>query len=211
MFRFDNILEHWATIYRPLSHDPSAHSKHRTFFRISMIDADSYFVRNFNTQPSPAMAYATHIDAELAAQNPKATSYRHVIYFLVKQAAGNLSKTAITDEMSATEARFYTDEMVQDLLAYLFILKGIAGGKSAPADAAPVLSSVPGTPVSGFDKETREALRGLQLDQAHWGTLPVTLNGWHVCGLTIEQISPRQLCITPNKYITDDNASNSSE
>ena len=208
MFRLDNILEHWATIYRPLSHDPSAHSKHRTFFRISMIDANSYFVRNFNSTPSPCMAYATHVDAGLAAQNPKALTYRHVIYFMVKQAAGNLSKTAVTDEMSATEARFQTDDMVQDLLAYLFMLKGVAGGKTPPEAAA---NSSLFTILSSLSKETREGLRGLNLDGANWGTLPMMFNGWHICGLTIEQTAPRLMCLTPAKYITDDTPSSSSD
>ena len=67
MFRLDNLLEQWATVYRPLSHTPGAKSDHRTFFRIGMIDQNSEFIRNFATTPSPAMAYATHIDAELAA------------------------------------------------------------------------------------------------------------------------------------------------
>ena len=129
MFRLDNLLEQWATIYRPLSHTPGAKSDHRTFFRIGMIDQNSEFIRNFATTPSPAMAYATHIDAELAAQNPKAVSYRHVIYFMAKQQSGTLSKTQATDELSATEARFQTDDMVQDLLAYLFALKAVVGGK----------------------------------------------------------------------------------
>ena len=195
MFRLDDILEHWATLYRPLSHTPGAKSDHRTFFRIAMIDQNSEFVRNFTTTPSPAMAYATHIDAELAAQNPKAITYRHVIYFMVKQQAGTLSKTQATDELSATEARFLCDDLVQDLLAFLFALKGMAGGKTPPADD---------TVLSGFSAEitteTREGLRGLQLDQAHWGTLPVMLNGWQICGLTIEQITPRRLCLTPSRY-----------
>ena len=195
MFRLDNLLEQWATVYRPLSHTPGAKSDHRTFFRIAMIDQNSEFVRNFATTPSPAMAYATHIDAELAAQNPKAVSYRHVIYFMAKQQSGTLSKTQATDELSATEARFLCDDLVQDLLAFLFALKGMAGGKTPPADD---------TVLSGFSAEitteTREGLRGLQLDQAHWGTLPVMLNGWQICGLTIEQITPRRLCLTPSRY-----------
>ena len=198
MFRLDNILEHWATVYRPLSHTSGAKSDHRTFFRLSMIDGNNFFTRNFATMTdvTNAMGYATHIDAEMAAQNPKAVSYRHVIYFMVKQEAGTLSKTAATDEQAATEARFIADDMVQDLLAFLLALKGVAGGKTPPADD---------TVLSGFSAEitteTREGLRGLQLDQAHWGTLPVMLNGWQICGLTIEQITPRRLCLTPSRYI----------
>ena len=201
MFRLDNILEDWATAYRPLSHQKQRDTKHRTFFRISMIDGNSEFVRNFTTTPSPAMAYATHIDAELAQQNPKAVSYRHVIYFMVKQAEGGRSKTIATDEDAATEARFEADEMVQDLLAYLFSLKSLAAGKTLTPEQQSRLSacSVSSNTIAA-NPETREGLRGLQLDGAHWGTLPVYLNGWQICGLTIEQISPRLLCINPEKY-----------
>lgn len=197
MFRFDNILEKWAVVYHSLSHDPAAKAKRRTFFRISMIDANNFFTRNFAAMPdiTSAMAYATHIDADLATQNPKAVSYRHIIYFMVKQEKGTLSNTAVTDEMSATEARFQTDDMVQDLLAYLFTLKDIANGKTIPSDLPKEF--IPELP---FDKLTQQGLRGLQLDGAHWGTLPGMLNGWQLCGLTIEQIIPRELCIKLSHY-----------
>lgn len=205
MFRLDDILEHWAQIYRPLRHNPAAKSDHRTFFRISMIDANSEFVRNFATTPSPAMAYATHIDAELAAQNPKAISYRHVIYFMVKQTAGTLSKTAATDELAATEARFQTDDLVQDLLAYLFLMKGMAGGKSPSAEQQQTLGADHVAYLRQLIAESavREGFRGFQLDQAHWGTLPMMLSGWHICGLTIEQTAPRDLCLKPNRYVKE--------
>jgi hypothetical protein len=49
--------------------------------------------------------------------------------------------------------------------------------------------------------DERQGWRGLQLDEAHWGTLPTHFNGWQICGLTIEQLQPRLLCITPTKYI----------
>lgn len=191
MFRLDNILEEWAEIYRPLQHDPAAKSTHKTFFRISMIDAQSYFIRNFATQPSPCMAYATHVDAEME-KNPKFINYRHVVYFLVKQqtAAG---KTDVTDEMAAADARYDTDEMVQDLLAFLSLMKTAAdNGKNAFEIGE---HSFPIT------KDERQGWRGLQIAGAHWGTLPTHFNGWQICGLTIEQLQPRQLCITPTKYI----------
>ena len=192
MFRLDNVLEDWATRYKPLSHDMAAGSKKKTFFRVTMIDEDNYVVRNFNTLSSPCMAYATHIDAELQ-QNVNRISYRHVIYFLVKQNTAP-QKTPHTDETAATEARYETDGMVQDLLAWLFDLKQKAsnGDKSF---TSPLFSLT--------DKATREGLRGLQLDTANWATLPVHWNGWQVCGLSIEQIVPRDLCINPEKYITE--------
>jgi hypothetical protein len=185
MFRLDNLLERWAELYTPLSHTKDGR---KSFFRIGMIDANSYFVRNFNTCPPSCMAYATHVDAEINKQNPKQLSYRHVVYFLQKQPAGTLSKTQITDEEGATEARFATDDMVQDLIAVLSAMKGMVGGKSLPAD---VTAALPADMLAflrdtAADPQYREGLRGLHIDEAHWGTLPTMLNGWQIFGLTIE-------------------------
>lgn len=210
MFRLDNILERWAELYAPLSHNSvssgSPAGARKSFFRIGMIDANSYFVRNFNTLGDACMAYATHVDAEMNGQNPKIISYRHVIYFLVKQPAGTLSKTQITDELGATEARFLTDGMVQDLLAVLYTMKGCANGKSLHSS---VVSGFPADVVqfieqTALDPDYREGLRGLHLDEAHWGTLPAMFNGWQICGLTIEQTVPRLLCVNPERYIQDE-------
>ena len=208
MFRLDNILERWAELYTPLSHNSvpadSASGAKKSFFRISMIDAQSYFVRNYNMMDGCAMAYATHIDAELAQQNPKAITYRHVIYFLSKQQNAQ-GKTDVTDEDAATEARFLTDDMVQDLLAVLWAMKGMVGGKSLPStvlsgSAAEIKNFIEQT---ASDPQYREGLRGLQLEQAHWGTLPAQISGWQLCGLTIEQVAPRLLCINQERYVQE--------
>jgi hypothetical protein len=203
MFRLDNLLERWAELYTPLSHTKDGR---KSFFRIGMIDANSYFVRNFNTCPPSCMAYATHVDAEINKQNPKQLSYRHVVYFLQKQPAGTLSKTQITDEEGATEARFATDDMVQDLIAVLSAMKSAANGKSLPSiqggdgGGSEVLAFIRDT---AADPQYREGLRGLHLDEAHWGTLPAMFNGWQICGLTIEQTVPRLLCVNQERYIQE--------
>ena len=208
MFRLDNLLERWAELYTPLSHNSvSGDGKgiRKSFFRIGMIDAQSYFVRNYNMMNGCCMAYATHVDAELAQQNPKAVTYRHVIYFLVKQQNAQ-GKTDVTDEDAATEARFLTDDMVQDLLAVLWAMKGMANGKSLPAiqggarGGSDIVTFIEQT---ARDPEYAEGLRGLQLEQAHWGTLPGVFNGWQLCGLTIEQVTPRLLCVNPERYIKE--------
>ena len=207
MFRLDNLLERWAELYTPLSHNSvpagSAGGAKKSFFRIGMIDANSYFVRNFNTCPPSCMAYATHVDAEINKQNPKQLSYRHVIYFLQKQPAGTLSKTTITDELGATEARFQTDVMVQDLMAVLTAMRSCANSKAVPAnlmkpECKEIREFIKQT---AADPEYREGLRGLHIDEAHWGTLPAMLNGWQICGLTLEQTVPRLLCVNQERYI----------
>ena len=202
MFRLDNILERWAPLYSP---DDKNKKEHPAFFRIGMIDANSYFVRNFNTCPPSCMAYATHVDAEINKQNPKQLTYRHVIYFLQKQPAGTLSKTQITDELGATEARFSTDAMVQDLIAVLKAMQGCANGKSVPANLMkPEYKEIREfIEQTAADPEYREGLRGLHIDEAHWGTLPTMLNGWQICGLTLEQTAPRLLCVNQERYVKE--------
>ena len=201
MFRLDNLLERWAELYTP----DDKKKEHPSFFRISMIDANSYFVRNFNTLGNACIAYATHVDAEVNNQDPKQINYRHVVYFLVKQPAGTLSKTQITDELGATESRFSTDNMAQDLLAVLYAMKGCVGGKSLPKylqakEAAEIRAFIQQT---AADPEYSEGLRGMNLDEAHWGTLPTMFNGWQICGLTLEQTVPRLLCVNPERYVKE--------
>ena len=200
MFRLDNILERWAQDYQPLRHDPRRGSKHRTFFRISLIDGNSEFIRNISTTPSPAMAYATHPDAEINKHNPKNTAYRHIIYFMVKPDTGSLTKNLATDEMAATDARFLCNDLAEELLAYLGTLKQMVGGKAPQGDMAEIYQRN----FALIPTEDREGLRGLLIDSANWSTLPLangTLNGWQILGLTIDQISPRKICTTPSKYV----------
>jgi len=198
MFRLDTILEHWAEIYKPLSHNP----EHRnTFFRVSEITGQSRFIRNFTVQPSPCMAYLAHIDAEVAPQNYRQVSYRHTVYFLVRQ-MNEKGKTDLTDEDAAADARYSTDEMAQALLSMLHALVQTAATGTLPAEAAKLPAShrdfILRTALD--DTASRTALRGLRLTEAHWGTMPVQFNGWQVCGMTIEQIAPRNLCINPEDY-----------
>ena len=226
MFRLDILLERWAELYRPLSHNGVATTpvgsattpagsattpggfpsgSRKSFFRIGMIDAQSYFMRNFSSMAGACMAYATHVDAEINKQNPKALSYRHVIYFLIKQPAGTLATNQVTDEIGPTEARFQTDDMVQGLLAVRFAMKSVANGKNLPSISREGHGG--GSEISAFIEDTasdpayREGLRGLLLEEAHWGTLPPVLNGWQICGLTIEQIVPRLLCVNAERYV----------
>lgn len=197
MFRLDNLLERWAEIYRPLQHNPSAASTHRTYFRISMIDQQSYFVRNFNTQPSPCMAYATHPDADLGV-NPNQITYQHFVYFLVKQ-QNVPSKNDVTGEIAATEARYECDEHCQNLLAFLDAMRTAANNGARQVEIA--------GHVFYITKEDRQGLRGLQLEKAHWNTMPTKYNGWQLCGMSFDQLVPRTLCIKKNVYIETDSSS----
>ena len=196
MFRLDNILEKWAEVYEPLKHDPAAKAKHKTFFRIGMIDAQSYFVRNHATQPSPCMAFATHVNAE-TEKNSKFITYRHVIYFLVKQDNAP-QKTDVTDELAATDARYDTDDLMQDLIAFLEKMQQAANNGSNGLTIKGQSGEEHFFPIT---KDERQGWRGMRLDALAWGTMPPMIIGWQLCGLTIEQLQPRNLCIHENKYL----------
>lgn len=199
MFRFDNILEAWACIYKPLSHDINGHGR-KTFYRIDTINNNNEFVQNYNLAATPCMAYSTLVDASRARANAKSISYRHSIYFMVKQAAPqHNAKTVVNDADAETDAKYYADEMVQDLLAFLDELKkesqrAINGNSTHQPQTA--IERI----VSALPKEEQMGINGLQLDGAEWGTFPMKYNRWWVCGLEIEQISPRLLCVNGEKY-----------
>lgn len=187
MFKFDNVLEHWATIYKPISHDPAAKSKDKRFFRIQELDLQSEWSRNMNTIDKPCMLYRNAVEAEIDKQNPKRVNRFWGIYLAVKQKSAN----NVIDEAAADDCKTLLDEMTIDLLAWLFDLKEKAGnGRTDIANPFFSLS----------DRETREALRGLRLEQTAWWSTPVHLAGWWVMGIEFHGLDPRQLCVNKEKY-----------
>lgn len=199
MFRLDNILEAWATAYKPLLHDPVEEHKHRSFYRIDTINGNNEFVQNYNLAPSPCMAYSTLVDGSLARSNKKIISYRHTIYFMVRQnPPASKAKTVTNDSLEATRAKYDADDLVQDLLAFLFALKNASGQavRGTKEEDSDIVSQIMGT----LSEDDLKALSGLQLEGAEWGTLPVRYNQWWICGLQIEQLAPRSLCVVPERY-----------
>ncbi len=196
MFRLDNVLEKWAEVYEPLKHDPAAKAKHKTFFRTGMIDQQSYFIRNYNTMPSPFMAFVTHLKAE-TEQNPKFATYRDVVFFFVRQ-DNDPQKTDVTDELAATEARYDTDEMVHDLLAFLEMMQAAANSGRNGITIKGLSGDDHFFPITD---DERQGWRGMKLNEASWETLPPLITGWQWCALTFDRLQPRMICIRGNKYI----------
>lgn len=182
VFRFDNILENWAEIYKPLSHDPKAGSKDCTYYRIRTIDTQNTFMRNQNTAKTPCMAYSVLIDAE--STSAKTISYLHTIYFMTKTHS-SLAKTPRQDDMQIADMQLLMDEMVQDLLAYLYDLRH--NGRC---------------PITGreLSAEEKTAIRGLQLEKSEWASLPVKFADFWVLSLQIEQTMQHSTCINPEVY-----------
>ena len=193
MQRIDNILEKWATMYKPLSHDPQLGSKKQAFFRIDSLNKENAFVRNYNIAHSPSMAYSSVIEAELTSLNDKVIDYRHVVYFMLKQKSESLSKTAVSDDNEAAEIKFELDTMVQDLVAFLVTLKQaiLAGADKLMLGKRPFVIS----------SDVRLAMQGFVESSAEWATIPMKFNGWWYIGVQFSRRESRKLCVISEKYI----------
>jgi len=184
MFRLDNFLEKWATIYKPLSHDPSADAKHKTFYRIDRLGGDNTFARNFNTAHSPCMAFPTAIDAKMG-RIPSQIVYHHGFYFMSKQSSASLGKLNHSADLDAADCKAELNDLAQALLAWLY-----AERKRATDPAT----------LNNYTQEERIALQGLDLEHAEWWTVPELYNGWWVLGIEFDRTESRTLCVKPEDY-----------
>ena len=77
-----NILEHWATIYKPLSHKKEGKLEEQSFFRIRYIDLENIFSRNANIIHSPCMLYSVLTTGDFVDKRMMRVS--HQVWFLMK-------------------------------------------------------------------------------------------------------------------------------
>ena len=116
-----NVLEHWATIYEPLAHNPeSERLEDQSFFRVRYIDLENIFSRNANIVHSPCMLYSVLTTGELI--DAKKASVSHQVWFLKKvkdtpQTLGRYDGNKI--ERTANDLTDYC----KDLIAWLIEVK----------------------------------------------------------------------------------------
>ena len=133
MFRLDNLLERWTEIYAPMQHNPSATAKpeEKAFFLIDRWADQNEFQRTFNLLHKPSLCYCTTIEAQLAQNNPKQVMYQYNWYLACKQrSTGN----PLADDEGAALAKFDLNDMMLDLLAFLFTMRGYVRGRTLPKD-----------------------------------------------------------------------------
>ena len=182
-FRFDNILEDWAVRYKKIAHDPAAGSKERAFYRIKSLTTENDWMRNSNTAKSPCMLYSMMVDAQ--SGGAKTIKYQYDIYIALKAVSSGLKKSAKQDDMLTADIQLELDEMVQDLLAFLGVMRktGVHPITEKPIDA-----------------NTRRMLAGLELEKAEWASIPVKLNEWHISGISIDNVVPKKQCVDKEMY-----------
>lgn len=183
--RLDEILEHWAEIYTPISHDPTKGSPKKAFYRIKTVNMENELMRNQNRASSPCLCYSVIIDAE--ARSARTISYQHTLYFMARAKSRALAKEAKNNEDLGADAQLLMDEMARDLLSYLQYIK--VNGKDPITEEK-------------YDPHTINTLRGLNLDSVNWATIPVVVKygEWHILGMQIEQLVPVTPCFSVQKY-----------
>lgn len=171
-FRYDNYIEQWAQMYKPISHDPTRGSRDKRFYRIDSITRLEDFAVNLSQAKSPSVAVVTQLDGAIDGASNKFMRYTHRLFFIVKQADTNIAK-GIIDELSAADAKAEGQELAQDLFAWLYYDKCKNKNKDLAA----------------LDFETGAAF-----------TVPQKFNGWWFTEVVIEHVVQRELCVNWEKY-----------
>lgn len=187
-----HILEHWATIYKPLSHKPEGDRLDiKSFFRIRFIDMENIFSRNANLIHSPCMLQSVTGTGEIVSANQAEMSYQ--VWFLQKIKDTDLSLgrfDGVRLEQTAADLREYCE----DLIAWLIEVKRT--GKC---------------PVTGRmfkeDPQLSAELQSIEIPTFSYGVLPDIYSGqWLIAGLDWKTVKPLYKfdCNQQGKYLTPD-------
>lgn len=189
MVTISNVLEHWATIYKPLHHDPnSAKLEDQSFFRIRYIDLENVFSRNANVIHSPCMLQSVISTGELKSGSSAVVS--HQIWFLAKvkdtpQTLGRYDGNQI--EQTANDLMDYC----KDLVAWLLKVKRTG--------------ECPVTHRSFADEPVvMQELQSIDVESISFGVLGEIYQGkWLVAGLDWKALQPLYKfgCNDNGKYI----------
>ncbi len=188
--QISDVLEHWATIYKPLSHQPeSGKLEDQSFFRIRYIDLENIFQRNANLVHSPCMLQSVTSTGEL--KGAKSVKVSHQVWLLskIKDTAQTLGRY---DGKRLEQSANDLIEYAEDLVSWLVEVKRT------------------GTcPVTGRsfkeDPQVLAELANIDLDSLSYGVVPDIYSGqWLIAGISWDAIKPLYKfgCSGNGKYIT---------
>ena len=199
MFRLDDILERWSVIHDRLRHNPSADAKPEdcSFFRIDRMELENAFTRNFNVLKSGAVCCAcVNFDGQLDDHRPRFALYHWQLYLAMKQQS---DANYIQDAKAAADTKYDINDLVLDLIAFLFAAQDFIDGRSLKPDTPQCVRDL----FNGLSDEERRGLKGLRMDATEWWSTPRWKNGWWLIGVELYGLASTQLCITPSHYISD--------
>ena len=185
-----DVLEHWATIYKPLSHRPdTGRLEDQSFFRIRYIDLENIFQRNANIIHSPCMLQSVTSTGEL--KGSKSVKVSHQVWLLskIKDTAQTLGRY---DGKRLEQSSNDLVEYAEDFIAWLVEVKrtGIC----------------PVTQRSFKDEpQVLSELSNIDLESISYGVIPDIYSGqWLIVGVNWDAVKPLYKfgCSGNGKYIT---------
>ena len=183
-----DILEHWASIYRPLSHDPKAKKlEKQSFFRIRYIDLENIFSRNANLVHSPCMLQSVVSTGELKSARTAEISHQVWLLAKVKDSVQTIGRfDGVKLEQTANDLLGYCE----DLVAWLIEVKRTG--------RCPVTSR-------SFtdDPQLAKELQGIDVESINYGLVADLYNGqWLVAGVNWNTSRPLYnfSCKAESKY-----------
>ena len=172
--RIDNLIEQWAIIYKPISHDPTRGSRNKRFFRFDNLDKAIDVTSQFTTFKTPVCGIVTQFDG---MSRGKLMEMEVVVFVFVKQSVPRSDIQGA--ELAAVDAKMIGADICNDLWIWLSEQKKKAGNDP---------------------KGEYYWLNGLDLDSIAIMSYPVMLNDWWPTTLEMKVKVPRRTCSDSSKY-----------
>lgn len=106
VFEFDEFVEHWAEIYRPMQHVPGKKSKNQRFFQTDTYMGLSDFMTTIRPDKSPCVIMESNEEGELSDFYDKP---EYTLYFMVR--AEEMSSGA-SARMAKREAKMHMKKFI---------------------------------------------------------------------------------------------------
>lgn len=183
-----DILEHWATIYKPLSHNPaSSRLEDQRFFRIRYIDLENIFTRNIGQMPDLCMLYSITSTGTLKGE--KKAEVSHQIWFL-----GKCKDTAMSlGRFSGIQQQQTNDFLVnvcEDFISWMCAVRKMG---QCPITKRSFAS----------DPQLQQEIKAIDIDSIEYGTIPELYGQYLVAGVSWHALKPlfNFECGANGKYI----------
>lgn len=171
-----DVLEHWATIYRPLSHKPESQKlEDQSFFRIRYIDLENTFSRNANVLHSPCMLVSVAATGELKSAGRAEVAHQVWLLSKLKDSAHSLGRY---DGLKLEQAALDLVEHCESLISWLVEVKrtGVCPITKRSFRSDPQLCA---------------ELQALDLDSLSYGVMPDIYSGqWLIAGVDWKSLRP---------------------
>nr|DAZ81153.1 MAG TPA: hypothetical protein [Caudoviricetes sp.] len=119
MQRFDNLLEKWATNFKPISHNPEGGAAGKRFFRIDGPEQLESILTSIVNIKTPIMGYITQIAGVGIEGKDGLMEYAHRVFIFVYHRIQNNYR----EDIDIMESKVCGVEIAEKLIAYLRKLK----------------------------------------------------------------------------------------